>query len=380
MADPSTSEPGFSWVNSIFAPTSPVGSIYHRINDWRISLDLPNPGTTENLGREAKRESLSCKRSIKMLNALGRSTVTHLSNYLFDGARAELNKQLSINPTFQVSHTFSLGSQAGPLGSGGGGTYNFGALLATAKVYISFCYTLAIRNSTPRCIAQTFMQGSVDHEGSLNGRFNYGWSASDITKIQAQISPSPASPSIVQIEHDRHGRDYALSFKAYNPTPELTGIYGASYLQSVSPNFALGLECLLQRPLPNVQEAALGYLAKWTGAKKDWTATAQFQPSQGIVQSTYHQKLGERVEAAAELMLVPSLVPAERKALGTVGAKYDFRAATFRAQLDSRGRISALLEQRLTGNFAVLMGGEIDHWNVSNQTWPSLLTFSPPSV
>jgi mitochondrial import receptor subunit TOM40 len=224
------------------------------------------------------------------------------------------------------------------------------------------------------------MQGSVDHEGSLNGRFNYGWTPSDITKVQASLSASPASPSIVQIEHDRHGRDYTLSLKAYNPSPvDLTGIFGASYLQSVSPNLALGLECILQRPLPNVEEAALSYAAKWTGAKKDWTATAQFQASQGIFQSTYYQKLGERVEAAAELMFVPSLVPAERKALGTVGAKYDFRAATFRAQLDSRGRISALLEQRLTGNFAVLVGGEIDHFNVRPPPFFSYLA-PPPSL
>jgi mitochondrial import receptor subunit TOM40 len=199
----------------------------------------------------------------------------------------------------------------------------------------------------------------------VDGRFNYGWSGSDVSKIQAQISATPASPSIVQLEHDRHGRDYTLSLKAYNPSPvDLTGIYSASYLQSVSPNLALGLDCVLQRPIPNVAEAALSYLAKWSGAKKDWVATAQFQPAQGVIQSTYWQKLGERVEAAADLTIIPSLVPAERKALGTVGAKYDFRSATFRAQLDSRGRISALLEQRLTGNFAVLIAGEIDHYNV----------------
>jgi mitochondrial import receptor subunit TOM40 len=219
------------------------------------------------------------------------------------------------------------------------------------------------------------MQGSVDHEGSLNGRFNYGWSPSDVTKVQVSLGSSPASPSIVQFEHDRHGRDYTLSFKACNPSPaDLTGIYGASYLQSVSPSLALGLECVLRRLGSNVEEAGLSYIVKWTGAKKDWTATCQFQASEGTLQSTYHQKLGERVEAAAELVLVPSLVPAERKALATVGAKYDFRAATFRAQVDHRGRISALLEQRLTGNFAVIVGGEIDHYNVRFPPTPFLFS------
>lgn len=34
------------------------------------------------------------------------------------------------------------------------------------------------------------MQGSIDHEGALNGRFNYGWSDSDITKVQANVGAS----------------------------------------------------------------------------------------------------------------------------------------------------------------------------------------------
>jgi hypothetical protein len=61
MADVSSSSPptGFGWVDSLFERTHPVGSVYHRINDWRISLELPNPGTTENLGRETKCESFA---------------------------------------------------------------------------------------------------------------------------------------------------------------------------------------------------------------------------------------------------------------------------------------------------------------------------------
>ncbi len=53
---------------------------------------------------------------------------THLTNYLFDGARADLTKGLSMNPAFQVTHSFSLASQAQPP------SYNFGAVYADAKV------------------------------------------------------------------------------------------------------------------------------------------------------------------------------------------------------------------------------------------------------
>jgi Eukaryotic porin len=40
------------------------------------------------------------------------------------------------------------------------------------------------------------------------------------------------------------------------------------------------------------------------------------------------------------------------------------RASTFRAQLDSTGNVSALLEQRFAPTFAFLVSGEIDHFKV----------------
>lgn len=59
---------------------------------------------------------------------LNLSAVTHLTNFMFDGARADLSKNLSVNPAFQISHSFNLGSQvAAP-------SYNFGAVYATNSV------------------------------------------------------------------------------------------------------------------------------------------------------------------------------------------------------------------------------------------------------
>lgn len=55
---------------------------------------------------------------------------THLSNYIFDGARADLTKSLSVNPLFQVTHSFALGSQTLP------SSYNFGAIFANQKVFL----------------------------------------------------------------------------------------------------------------------------------------------------------------------------------------------------------------------------------------------------
>ena len=58
----------------------------------REALGLSNPGTVEQISKEVQRD-------------------VFLTNQTFSGLRAELNKSFSINPIFQVSHAFSMGSQ-----------------------------------------------------------------------------------------------------------------------------------------------------------------------------------------------------------------------------------------------------------------------------
>jgi mitochondrial import receptor subunit TOM40 len=167
---------------------------------------------------------------------------------------------------------------------------------------------------------------------------------------------------MVQAEHDYQGQDFSINAKAVNPWPiDFTGIFVGSYLQSFTKNIALGLEALYQRPSPDLSEFTTSYLAKYTSTDNSWIATGQFQ-SAGILQATYWQKLGEKVDVAADLQLIAT--PGRRDAIATIGAKYDLRLATFRAQVDSTGKVSALLEQRFTPAFAFLVSGEIDHLKV----------------
>ncbi|KAF9227893.1 hypothetical protein BS17DRAFT_693432 [Gyrodon lividus] len=307
---PSLSQPPKT--SSYLSTIAPITNLFGRFSEWRKSWDLPNPGTVENLQKEVK--------------------LTHLTNFMFDGARADLTKGLSANPAFQISHSFTLGSQvASP-------SYNFGAVYATNNV---------------------LLQGGVDHEGNVNARMNQGWTETCITKMQAQLSQQ-AGHSMLQLEQDYQGRDYSLNLKAVNPSPtDLTGIYIGSYFQSFTKNLALGFETLHQRQTPEMTEFATSYLAKYTSTDRNWIATAQLQPS-GIIQTTYWQKLSEKVEVAADLQVIAA--PQRRDAIATLGAKYDLRMATFRAQLDSTGKVSALLEQRFAPSFAFLVSGEIDHF------------------
>jgi hypothetical protein len=74
---------------------------------------------------------------------------------MFDGARADLTKSLSMNPAFQVTHSFALGSQtAAP-------SYNFGAVFANNNVRVlPVCVprrvlTRASRRSSCRAVSTT---------------------------------------------------------------------------------------------------------------------------------------------------------------------------------------------------------------------------------
>ena len=141
-----------STLQSFLAPAiSPMNAAAARFEAWRDKMDLPYPGTAEQLGRESKSRSCESFADGKSTTRLGDQELTdddsvlldvHLTNYMFDGARADLTKSLNANPAFQVTHAFSLGqshipAMGAPPVPGGPGTYNFGAFYATNNVSLS---------------------------------------------------------------------------------------------------------------------------------------------------------------------------------------------------------------------------------------------------
>jgi len=99
-----------------------------------------------------------------------------------------------------------------------------------------------------------------------------------------------------------------------------------------------------------------------------WIASTRILPQMGM-QVSYWRRLAERVEAGADVNLSfmdpmgGSVMGGQPKfeGLAQVGAKCDFRMATFRAQLDSKGRMSTLLEKRLHAPVTFSFVGQIDH-------------------
>jgi mitochondrial import receptor subunit TOM40 len=53
-AQPTTDAPEKLTAYSFFNPLSPFHNVYNRFARWRADLDLPQPGTIENLQKEIK--------------------------------------------------------------------------------------------------------------------------------------------------------------------------------------------------------------------------------------------------------------------------------------------------------------------------------------
>ena len=189
---------------------------------------------------------------------------------------------------------------------------------------------------------------------------------------------------MLQLDNEYTGKDFSASVKAVNPSlldGGMTGIFIGSYLQSITSGLALGMEAIWQRQaMSSGPDSAVSYVARYKGS--DWVASAQLQAA-GALNTSFWRRIGERVEAGAELQLQlqpggamgrQAMImggPSGPEGVATVGAKYDFRTASFRAQADSTGKLSVLVEKRLRQRIQITFAGELDQFKVSWASCPS---------
>ena len=200
-----------------------------------------------------------------------------------------------------------------------------------------------------------------------------------MTKTQLMIASDAAmkedmAQDMVQIENEYIGDDFTASLKMLNPSTlngGLTGIFVGSYLQSVTTRLGLGFETIWQRTgLSQPPDTAVSLCARYKA--DDWIATTQLQ-SQGALSATYWRRIAENVQAGTELAL--AMVPPQMSPLGpvgpskegkaTVGVKYDFKMSSFRTQIDSKGKISLMVEKRFGPALMMTFATEVDHFSVS---------------
>ncbi|QLG70759.1 hypothetical protein HG535_0A07010 [Zygotorulaspora mrakii] len=317
-----------------FWSSNPLSSFffetYKTVASHRQSLALVNPGTVENLNKEVSRD-------------------VFLSQYFFTGLRADLNKAFSLNPAFQTSHTFSIGSNALP-------NYAFSALFADDNL---------------------FVQGNLDNEFSLSGRVNYGWNKNNISKVNLQLAKG--QPAMCQLEQDYQGSDYSINLKSLNPSVSPEGLFNGvavgSLLQSITPQLSLGLEVLYSRGQGSgAADAGVSYLTRYVSKKQDWIFSGQMQANGALIAS-FWRKVTPSVEAGIETTLQAGMVPITDPVVGTpigiqpvvegsttIGAKYEYRQSVYRGSIDSTGKVACFLERKILPTLSVLFCGEIDHF------------------
>ncbi len=217
---------------------------------------------------------------------------------------------------------------------------------------------------------KVFAQGNIDDQGALSASFNWRWSNAFTTKSRFQIAPGATGQDMAQFENEYLGNDFTATLKALNPSyleGGLTGIFIGQYLQSVTPKLAVGLEAVWQRAgLTQGPDTALSYVARY---KSDsFIASAQLQ-AQGALNASYWQRLSDKVQAGVDMTL--SVAPSgsmmgglTKEGITTFGAKYDFRMSTFRAQIDSKGKLSCLLEKRVAAPVMMTFAADVDHFTV----------------
>ena len=177
----------------------------------------------------------------------------------------------------------------------------------------------------------------------------------------------------VSLEQEYTGNDFTATLKSLNPSileGELTGMFIGSYLQSVTPGLALGLEGVWQRAGGGMgPDAAISYAARYRST--DWIASFQLL-TQGGLQGSYWRRLTDKVEAGIDVNLQfaglsganAMMGGARKEGVATLGAKYEFSRSIFRAQVDSQGKIGCLLEKVVAPPVRVTFAGEIDHVKV----------------
>ena len=177
---------------------------------------------------------------------------------------------------------------------------------------------------------------------------------------------------MTSIDHEYTGSDFTSSLKMLNPSyleGGLTGIYILSHLQSITKRLSLGVEAVWQRAaLSQPPESAASYCARYKA--EDWIATAQLHAAQGALNATYWRKLSDKVQVGVDMTLqvAPSqgmMGGLQKEGVTSVGVKYDFRMSTFRAQVDSKGKLGCLLEKRVLPPVTMSFCADVDHMTVS---------------
>jgi len=242
---------------------------------------------------------------------------------IFDGFRFEISKNLAESPEFGVSHALAMGSVMEPA------SYNFATAVTVGKQPF-----------------QTSLSGRIDTDGHLMGRLQQELGNKLTLRVSGQASPEPHN-SAAHVELDWKGSHWYGNFKWGNP-----GIYGISYMQSVSPSLSLGMETIYHH------KQAMSLLT--LGGRydtKQYIATGLV--TAGHFSASYTHKISDRVNLATEF--TASWPTGTLETLYSVGFEYSLRTSHLKAHVDSNGKVSAIVEEMMNQATRIAVCAELDH-------------------
>ncbi|KAE8716822.1 Mitochondrial import receptor subunit TOM40-1 [Hibiscus syriacus] len=258
---------------------------------------------------------------------LHREALMSLKPETFEGLRFDFSKGL--NQKFSLSHSVIMGPTEIPSQSA-----------ETIKIPTAH-YEFGANFIDPNLM----LIGRVLTDGRLNARVKGDLTDNLTVKANAQLTNEPHM-SHGMFNFDYKGKDFRSQFQMGNGA-----LFGANYIQSVTPHLSLGGEVFWAG---QHRKSGIGYAARYETDKM--VATGQVANT-GIVALSYVQKVSDKVSLATDFMYNYL----SRDVTASVGYDYILRQCRLRGKIDSNGCTTSYLEERLNMGLNFILSAEIDH-------------------
>lgn len=278
---------------------------------------------------------------------------------LFEGGRAEIQKPHTQN--FVTTHTLFLA----PGGPEGPSSYEFGTTYATQKL---------------------FLRGGVSHSGDVQGTGRFEFTSRLAAMLRGQVG---SGVQVMMIEPEYKGRSFIASGFLRRQAQSMPGMgsmkfwqYMMGYNQGFSwaPKWTVGASVQGCIGLPNGQTQSgleAGFRYQHTVPKMEQAETRGNDfvvcgslSSDLTLSASYAHKVAEtdksKIWLGTDLRLKPLEIDAFNAGQGTVGAasigyQIDLRQSSLKGFLDSTGKVSTTVEERLNPAVSLLVSAELDH-------------------
>jgi len=251
----------------------------------------------------------------------------------FDGFRLAVNKGLSNH--FQVSHTLNM--SAVPNGT----SYHFGATYVGGQ-------------QTSPTDAYPVILGDIDNSGSLSAQMIHQFTKR--IKAKCVVQTQQKEFAMIQMDADYRGDDFTAVCTLGNiDILNESGIMVNHYLQRITKNLDLGVECLYHYG-QGQESAVLSLAGKYS--TDNWVAAAQINPM-GWHASYYH-KGNDNISVGVDYEYSSRM----QDSCVSLGYQVDIPKAnaTVRGMLDTNWTVAAVFEKRLLPlPFTFLLSGMVNN-------------------